>query len=342
MTRYLLPAATLAALLPAALAAQEVRVRTIEPSTRMVEVLRLNRPQLGLTLNTESQRGDTLGILVDEVREDSPAAKAGITAGDRLQAVNGVSLRAARADAGEDYYNGVLMRRLQRAMEDVKEGDTVTVRVYRDGRTRELRVAPESPEAFARTLTGTMVRRMDPDRAVLGISTGASRSPRDTLGVFVMSVTADGPAAKAGVIEGDRIAAINGVSLRVSPMDIEDPMIASAKARRLTQELEKVKAGDVVELTVVTAGRSRTLRVTTVKASELPGGGSFGIRITPDGAMGTWPEGFSWVAPTPPAPPVAPAAPLAPALRVAPVAPAPPVPPVPARSTWQRSRTIIL
>ena len=39
-------------------------------------------------------------------------------------------------------------------------------------------------------------------------------SSRDTLGVFVMSVEDGGPAAKAGIEEGTRIASINGVDVR--------------------------------------------------------------------------------------------------------------------------------
>ena len=49
--------------------------------------------------------------------------------------------------------------------------------------------------------------------------------------------------------------------------------MSSARADRLRRELAKLDAGAVAELVVVTAGRSRTVRVTTIKASDLPGGG---------------------------------------------------------------------
>src|SRR4030095_9558495 len=55
----------------------------------------------------------------------------------------------------------------------------------------------------------------DRDRAAIAIST-SSGGKRDTLGLLVSSVTVGGPADKAGIEEGNRIASINGVSLRLS------------------------------------------------------------------------------------------------------------------------------
>ena len=169
---------------------------------------------------------------------------------------------------------------------------------------------------------GGLTTRLRNDRAVLGLSTGTSPSPRDTLGVFVQSVNTDGPAAKAGIVEGDRIASVNGVSLRVAREDVDDPMIANAKGERLRSELAKLTAGAVAELVVVSAGRSRTVRVTTVKASDLPGySGAFeltpAIRGTLERMRAPEAGGFHFITPTPtpptpPTPPVAPVAPRAP------------------------------
>ncbi len=55
----------------------------------------------------------------------------------------------------------------------------------------------------------------DRDRAAIGIST-SSGGMRDTLGLLVQSVTAGGPADKAGIEEGNRIVSIKGVSLKLS------------------------------------------------------------------------------------------------------------------------------
>lgn len=302
-------------------AAQQVRVYSSSPGE--VEIIRgavqVNRPMIGVTMADASERADTLGLRVESVRANSPAAKAGLKAGDRLQAINGVSLRADRSDAGERDYDGVLLRRLQRELAKLDEGDTVRVQVLSEGRSRELRIATVSAEDLYEDERPVLRRSVRNDRPVIGVTTAPSGTARDTLGVFVSAVTEDGPAAKAGIVEGDRIAAINGVSLRVSREDAGDEQVAASKATRLRTELEKVSAGQSVELTVVSGGRSRTLRVTPVPASELPGGsGTFMWATTPE-AMREVMERmriYAPDAPLPPAPPVPPVAPTAPRVRM--------------------------
>lgn len=329
MTRLLKAAALLAAAVPLTASAQDVRIRTsprVQERVVMpaqIELLRSDRLMLGITTSTDSERADTLGLLIEDVYDDSPAAKAGLKEGDRLQSINGISLRASPGDAGYDDYEGILSRRLTREMGKVKEGDEVELRVFSGGSVRTVKITPvKSSEFMKESESFGFVRRND-DRAMLGVTISSTGSPRDTLGVFVSSVTSGGPAEKAGIIEGDRIAAVNGVSVRVAREDANDPAVGNAKANRLLRELEKLKAGDVAELVVVTAGRSRTVRVTTVKASDMPGGsgGAF-FRLSP-GTGGTVRrfnngEGGVWVVPTPPTPPSPLAAPAPPAPSVAP------------------------
>ena len=270
MIRTVLRTAALLAVFPLAVSAQERRIVRGEPLAWTISG-NVDRPMLGITTATESARGDTLGLRIEEVREGSPAARAGLKPGERLQGINGVSLRADRADAGEEDYEGVLTRRLVREMEKMKEGDEVELRVYADGRTRTVKVKPvKMSELFATTMPAVFQRQGN--RAVVGFVIGSTGSARDTLGVFVSSVTRDGPAEKAGIVEGDRIAAINGVNLRVALEDAEDPAVGNAKAERLRREIGELTAGDTVSLTVISAGRSRTVRVVTAKASEMPGG----------------------------------------------------------------------
>ena len=109
----------------------------------------------------------------------------------------------------------------------------------------------------------------DENRAVIGVTTGSSGSARDTLGVLISSVTVGGPAEKAGLEEGNRIAAINGVNLRLASADVGDWDMASAMTRRLTRELGKVKAGDEVELRVYGSGQTRAVKVRTMSYDSL-------------------------------------------------------------------------
>ena len=102
----------------------------------------------------------------------------------------------------------------------------------------------------------------------IGVET-RSGSARDTLGVLVVGVTNNGPADKAGLEEGDRIASANGVDLRLTPGDANDHEMVGLMSRRLAHAVQKLKAGDVIELRVYHDGAYKTVKVTTVKASDL-------------------------------------------------------------------------
>jgi hypothetical protein len=236
-----------------------------------------DRAMIGVSTRGSGKR-DTLGLLVESVTTGSPAEKAGIEEGDRLVSVNGVNLRLSAADAGESDMDGVTNRRLIRELEKHKAGDEVELRVYRDGATRTVRVktvaADELNNAAHATTTGTWSRTAT-DRAVIGISLGGSGSKRDTLGVLIVGVADEGPAARAGVDEGDRVASINGVDLRVAGEDAGDWQASSSRIRRLNREMEKVKAGDAVELRVWSNGQARTVRVEAAKASDVEGDAFF-------------------------------------------------------------------
>jgi predicted metalloprotease with PDZ domain len=256
-----------------------------------------DRPRLGITTESSGMR-DTLGLLVSDVTEDGPAAKAGIKEGDRIQSVNGVNLRLAREDAGEEDMEGIATRRLIRTLGKAKIGDEVDLRVWSDGATRSLRVKTVSVDDLMRA---PMRRAEGSDRASLGIGIGSSGSRRDTLGILVSSVVDDGPAAKAGLIEGDRIQSINGVDLRVPAEDAGDWAMSNARLRRLTRELEKAKPGDEVELRVYSGGSSKTVRVKTVAASDIRGSSAFFFGDMPGGAM-VFPRGRILQAPIAPGP----------------------------------------
>src|SRR5687768_4833703 len=80
-------------------------------------------------------------------------------------------------------------------------------------------------------------------RAAIGIELRPTGTRRDTLGVFVAAVTKGGPAEAAGIVEGDRIAAINGVDLRTAAADVEDSYTNGLSSHRLTREVQKLTPG---------------------------------------------------------------------------------------------------
>ena len=331
-----------------------------------------NRAMLGLTLGTSDERG----VRVVDVAQGGPADRAGIAEGDRILQINETSLTLSREDADDPELRGVGERRLRRVLAAVKPGDEVTLVLGRESGRRTVRVRTVEGSALAdagdtrifgtrpsrayvlpdsaarRELQGRLrawrdsMRVQAERRPALGVAIQPSGSVRDTLGLFVGSVTEGGPAEKAGLVEGDRIAAINGVDVRVPRDDVEDDMAGSARASRFTRELRKAKPGDDVRLRVWTEGRYRDVTVRVGRASDVfpdqrdgmfrMGGedGAFVLPMLPSRAP------LAPGAPRPPrAPgrvqvyrlpgmPLRPAAPDAPMLRTLPRVPAPPAAPI--------------
>ncbi len=233
-----------------------------------------DRLVLGISTSSGGAR-DTLGLLVSSIATGGPAEKAGLEEGNRLVAINGVALRLNASDAADPEMAGVLGRRLQRELDKMKAGEAVTLRVYANGQTREVKITPVRADELRPS--GGMGRNRVDTRATIGASVGGFASPRDTLGVFVIAVAEDGPLAKAGIFEGSRIARINGVDLRVPAADIGDEFMTSSRVRRLTREIEKLEAGGTAELRVYANGQFRDVTVKTMKRSDLRQDGSISI-----------------------------------------------------------------
>lgn len=155
---------------------------------------------------------------------------------------------------------------------------------YSDGRIECRRILGRLPgDSLRRFLLrgdSTMIKR-----AALGVELRPTGTRRDTLGVFVAAVTARGPAETAGIIEGDRIAAINGVDVRSVAADIEDPYTNRLASHRLTREIHRLTPGARVTLRIYSGGRYRDVVVTTGRASDvLRQANRFNIRVPGSGA----------------------------------------------------------
>ncbi|MEQ1690726.1 MAG: PDZ domain-containing protein [Gemmatimonas sp.] len=234
-----------------------------------------DRAVLGVTMSSSS-RVDTAGVRIDDVDTNGPAAKAGLKAGDVITEINGVSLLVTAADAADLALAGVPQRRLQRAMAKAKPGDEVELRVRSSGNSRSVKVRTVSAADLDGSRASAVSRARTDDRdqhGAIGVSIGGSGTVRDTLGLFVSSVVAGGPAEKAGVIEGERIAAVNGVDVRVPKEDVEDMTSASARVNRFVREVQKTAPGGSVSLRVYSNGRYRDVSLKAVKSSELPSSG---------------------------------------------------------------------
>jgi serine protease Do len=296
-------------------ASAQTRVRISEPSiARAYSIDREpeHRAALGLGTSTTGTLRDTLGLMITSITRGSPAEKAGLEEGNRLAAINGVSLKVNAADVEDGEMSTAFTRRLTRELAKSKPGDEVELKVYRDGRTQTIKVkTADSDILFPTTTSFNRTTRAElENRAALGIGLGSTGSRRDSLGVLVMSVSDSSPAAKAGIEEGNRIAAINGINLRVAREDAGDRYLGGTKAQRLQREIGALKPGDNVTLKVYSNGQFRDVTVKAVRAGDLPRSG--GSMFMYDGGPGDFP--------------MMPAMPMMPSTPMTPMAPMSPMP----------------
>ncbi|MEX0909251.1 MAG: PDZ domain-containing protein [Gemmatimonadaceae bacterium] len=153
-------------------------------------------------------------------------------------------------------------------------GGTLEAQATAQGRARTAEQAQRAEEAATVLRKGVMQRFMVADsamqnRATLGLMLGGSPTKRDTLGVFVDGVAEDGPAERAGIYEGHRIAFINNVDVRASAGDAGDPYLSSVGQHRLMRVMRDVTAGSTVTLRVWTGSGYRDVQVTTAKYADV-------------------------------------------------------------------------
>lgn len=107
------------------------------------------------------------------------------------------------------------------------------------------------------------------NRPTLGMTLAPTGSVRDTVGAFVTRVVPGGPAERAGIIEGDRIAAIDGVSLKLSAADVDDPYAAGLPAHRVSRAVARLAPGKTVSLRVYANGHYRDVTVAAARSGDV-------------------------------------------------------------------------
>jgi len=146
----------------------------------VIEELR-NRGYLGVTL-TESENG----VEVVAVLENSPAADAGLQAGDVITTINGVAVATPRE--------------AQRAIRDIAADEVVMLEIIRDSETQTLEA----------TLTG-LPENFDARRGAMGLGRDTAFTFDPETGVFTVArLSEDNPLYEAGFREGDMIVAVDG------------------------------------------------------------------------------------------------------------------------------------
>ena len=172
-------------------------------------------------------------MISDILGDDSPAAKAGLRAGDVIVEINGVPV---------DSNN-----HLVHLVADLRPGESVLMKYIRDGEARETEVTlsrrtiddePNSSEAGApedRGRLGIVGRNLTEE---LMNEIGATSST----GVVLMDVDPDGPAVEAGLRRGDIIVEANRQPIRGTD-DLSRVLSSIEESGDLLLRIERVVRG---------------------------------------------------------------------------------------------------
>lgn len=236
------------------------RPEALPRAERAWRVSTLFGSQIGVTV----REGESGGVVVDDVRQGSPAEKAGVKPGDTIVEFDGERVRSSRQFA--------------RIVDETPQGRSVKMTVTRNGQRTTLDVAPEArefgriaplierfrmpepPEAPRPPRLPRDFEMIAPDVEVL-VSRGSRLGVQiedleDQLaeyfgvkrGVLVTKVTKDSPAGRAGLKAGDVITKVGGTV-------VDD-------TRDLRRELRRIDAGQEFALEVMRDRKPATFKVT--------------------------------------------------------------------------------
>jgi serine protease Do len=181
------------------------------------------------------------GALVAEPQKDSPAAKAGIEAGDVITAVNGQPVKDARDLAKKI---GALAPKTTVKLSVLHKGSEKTISLT-------LGELPNAKEARANTEDTDSTA--DLGKLGLTLAPAARVSGAGAQGVVVTGVDASGVAADRGFSTGDVILEVAGKSVS-TPAEVRT-VIASARSEGKRSVLLRVKSGDNTRFVALPVGR---------------------------------------------------------------------------------------
>lgn len=189
-----------------------LRTFNVEPLRAMTLLPR--RAMIGVTISVgQGDEVDREGARIEDVRDDGPADRAGLVAGDVVVAVGGRSVFDALADADQeraiDLDQSVPVQRFQRLVAALEPGEDVEFEIVRDGRRRTVTVTPERAEGFARFGLADGVRIVGPDGLTLD---ARLREDGERMRRELQSLAERG--ARTWTFDVDTLAAARGFHLR--------------------------------------------------------------------------------------------------------------------------------
>ncbi|WP_297527737.1 DegQ family serine endoprotease [Thiohalobacter sp.] len=172
--------------------------------TQLIEHGEVRRGRLGILVQDLTPElaeafglpAERRGTVIADVVENSPAHRAGLRPGDILLAIND---RAIEDTA--DVRNRIGLLRV---------GDEVRIEVLRNGKRRTFTARIEAPRVS--TLDGARIDRRLAGAVLAEIEPGLTDPA--TAGVVVQSVEPGSPAARAGLLPGDRLVSLNRRPIR--------------------------------------------------------------------------------------------------------------------------------
>jgi len=136
------------------------------------------------------------GALIAEVTKESPAAAAGLEAGDVIMQLNSKDV----PDAGY----------LRNAIAALRPGSQADLVVWRDGKKMNVQVKIGSQRAAVKQLASTIREKLGVDVRPLSQEEVRKYELDEDMGVAVAKVVPESPLAKAGIESGDIILEVNG------------------------------------------------------------------------------------------------------------------------------------
>lgn len=210
------------------------------------------------------------GFLVTDVTASSPADKSGIKGGYKISSINGRQI-----PLGGDVILAIDNKTI-RKIDDIltylerekKVGDAVDLTIFRDGKQQEINLT-----LAARPVSDQQALQQEgqEQRPSLGIS-GTNITPeiaramnltQARQGLLVVDIIAKGPADKAGLRGGDKVANINGTETRLGGdiiIKIDNQTVRNMN--ELISYLKTKDVGDVVHLQVLRDDKVKNIAIT--------------------------------------------------------------------------------
>lgn len=191
-----------------------------------------SQPVMGTTARALGV-AENAGALLAAVGQNSPAAKAGLRAGDIVRAVNGSAVAGPRD--------------LAIAVADLKPGDAARVEILRDGAQREVTVtvgempserlaAAPMAQPSERPRLGVALAPLSPEMR------GQLEVPDDVKGVVVQGVRPGSPAEAAGLRPGDVILGVGNTTV-ATPAEAGTAIREALSAERQAIALRVLRDG---------------------------------------------------------------------------------------------------